>query len=329
MTLRQIPNYCAATLPHMGIHRGGVGQSQRPTGSDLFLLLLLSGLWGSSYTFIKLGVATIPPITFIAARTLIAGSVLIGIIWLRGVRIPSSPAVWGAFFIQALLNSVVPFTLIAWAETRTNANLATILNSVAPIFTFLLTALLTRHEAVSGRKLFGVSAGLLGVCVIVGFGSLSGLGHQFWGQLAIIAASICYGGAAIFGRSFGRLDPILPAAGSLLWGAVVLIPISLAVDHPWMIRPSLESVVALLVLSMACTALTFVIYFRLVARIGSVSTTAQAYLRVPIGVAISSIALSEQLQPTAWFGLVCVVVGVIAMTIPTRDRASASSKTAS
>lgn len=312
----------------MGANLSGVAWPQRVSGRDLLLLLLLSTLWGSSYTFIKLGVATIPPITFIAARTLIAGSVLTGIIWLRGVRFPSSPAIWGRFIVQALLNSAVPFTLIAWAETRTAANLATILNSVSPIFAFLLTALLTKHEPVTGRKLFGVSVGLIGVCVVVGVGSLTGLGHQLWGQLAIIAASICYAGAAIFGRGFADLDPMLPAAGSLLCGAVVLTPLSLAVDHPWMIRPTSESVLALLALALACTALTFVIYFRLVASLGSIGTTAQAYLRVPIGVAISTVILGEQLQPTAWIGLVCVVVGVIAMTIPSRHRPGASSRAA-
>ncbi len=288
--------------------------SRRASGSDLLLLLLLATLWGSSYTFIHLGVATIPPITFIAARTVIAGGVLTTVVWLRRVPVPMSATVWFRFLVQSLLNSAVPFTLIAWAETRTPANLATILNSISPIFAFLITALITKHEPVTGRKLFGVGAGLAGVCVIVGIGSLSGLGHQLWGQLAIIAASLCYAGGAILGKGFADLDPMLPAAGSLLCGAVILAPVSLAVDHPWTIRPSMQSVLALLALALACTALTFVIYFRLVARIGSVGTTAQAYLRVPIGVAISTISLNEPLQPEAWVGLICVVIGVIAMT---------------
>jgi drug/metabolite transporter (DMT)-like permease len=289
---------------------------RRATGRDLLLLVLLSTLWGSSYTFIKLGIATIPPITLIAARTLIAGTVLAGVLLLRRVFLPRSAAIWARFLVQALLNSAVPFTLIAWAETRTDANLATILNSLSPIFAFLLTASLTQHESVTGRKLFGVGIGLVGVGVIVGTGALSGLGHQSAGQFAIVAASICYAGAAVFGKGFAGLDPMLPAAGSLLCGAVVLTPLSVAVDYPWTIRPSSESVLALLALALLSTALTFVIYFRLVASLGSVGTTAQAYLRVPIGVAISAFALGEQLKPTTWIGLGCVVIGVIAMTIP-------------
>lgn len=318
--IRRHPNCRNATFRRVRATTIGLVMPQKTTGRDLLLLVLLSTLWGSSYTFIKLGVATIPPITFIAARTLIAGSVLTGILLLRRVRIPRSAAIWAKFLVQALLNSAVPFTLIAWAETRTEANLATILNSVSPIFAFLLTALLTKREPVTGRKLFGVGAGLVGVCVIVGIGSLTGLGHELGGQLAIIAASICYAGAAVFGRGFAELDPILPAAGSLLCGAIVLTPLSLSVDHPWTTRPTSESVLALLALALLSTALALVIYFRLVASLGAVGTTAQAYLRVPIGVAISTLTLGEQLQPTTWIGLVCVVIGVIAMTIPSRHR---------
>ena len=290
----------------------------------LALLLLLSTLWGASYTFIRIGVEAIPPVTLIAARTLIAGAILVGVIRWRGLRLPTGFSIWRRFLFQACLNSVLPFTMIAWAEQTTEAGLATILNSTAPIFVFLLTALVTGHEAVSRRKLFGVAAGLLGTCLIVGVESLDGLGREVWAQLAIVAATICYAGAAIFGRSFRDLDPIMPAAGSLICGAAILVPVSLVVDHPWTLEPAARSVFALLALSVLSTALAFVIYFRLVATLGSVGTTAQAYLRVPIGVGIGVVFLGETLNPTAWAGLGCVVVGVVAMTVPPRRRAVAA-----
>jgi drug/metabolite transporter (DMT)-like permease len=285
---------------------------------ELALLLALSTLWGASYTFIKIGVETIPPVTLITVRTLIAGAILATIIKLRGLKLPSDRQTWGRFLFQACLNSVVPFTLIAWAEQTTNAGLATILNSTSPIFAFLLTVLITRHESVTGRKLFGVSAGLIGTCLIVGVEALGGLGHELWAQLAIVAATICYAGAAIFGKNFKGLDPMMPAAGSLICGAAILIPISLVVDRPWTTAPSVNSALALVALSAFSTALAFVIYFRLVQTLGSVGTTAQAYLRVPIGVAIGVLFLGEQLTSTAWIGLACVVAGVIAMTLPAR-----------
>ncbi len=288
--------------------------------TDLCLLLLLSTLWGSSYTFIKIGVETIPPVTLIAARTLIAGSLLLVLLKARGLSLPRDRANWGRFLFQACLNSVFPFTLIAWAEQTTDAGLATILNSTSPIFTFLLTVLITRHEPVTGRKLFGVFAGLLGVCLIVGFEALAGLGHQAWAQIAIVVATISYAGAAIFGRNFRGMDPMLPAAGSMVCGAILLIPVSLIVDRPWTLTPSGSSLAAFLGLSLFSTALAFVIYFRLLQTLGSVGTTAQAYIRVPIGIAIGVLFLGERLMPMAWLGLVCVLAGVIAMTWPSRAR---------
>jgi len=289
---------------------------------ELALLLLLATLWGASYTFIKLGVATIPPITLIAARTAIAGLLLLAIMRWRGIRMPRDLATWRRFLFQACLNSVIPWTLIAWGERLVDAGLATILNSAAPIFTFLLTALVTQHEAATPRKLFGVIAGMAGICLIVGVDAYHGLGRGLLAEVAIVAATLCYAGAAIFGRGFRGLDPMAPAAGSLVAGAAILIPLSLAVEEPWTLAPSANSILALLGLAVFSTAAAFVIYFRLIQTLGSVGTTAQAYLRVPIGVAIGVAFLGERLSPTAWVGLACVVAGVAAMTIPPRKVAA-------
>ena len=130
--------------------------------------------------------------------------------------------------------------------------------------------------------------------------------------------TLCYACAAIFSRGFRGLDPMAPAAGSMLTGAAVLIPASLAIEQPWTLLPSLTSVLALLGLAVFSTAAAFAIYFRLIQTLGSVGTTAQAYLRVPIGVAVSVTFLGESLNRTAWIGLACVVIGVAAMAIPAR-----------
>lgn len=290
--------------------------------TELALLLVLAALWGASYTFIKIGVETIPPITLIAVRTLIAGLILMAVLRWRGLKLPADAAMWAKFLFQACLNSAIPFTLIAWAEQSIDAGLAAILNSMTPIFAFLLTVLITRHESVTARKLFGVIAGLAGVCLIIGVQALNGLGDQLWAQFAVVAATICYAGAAIFGKNFKGLDPMIPAAGSLICGAIILIPLSLVVDRPWTLDPSTDSMLALAALSVFSTALAFAIYFRLIHTLGSVGATAQAYLRVPIGVAIGVVFLGETVTTTAGIGLVCVIAGVVAMTLPGRKRAA-------
>ncbi|WP_185546001.1 DMT family transporter [Variovorax sp. KBW07] len=284
------------------------------------LLAVLATCWGASYTFIKIGVATIPPVTLIAARTLVAGLLLLAVLRMRGVKLPTEPAMWRRFLLQACLNSVLPFTLIAWAERSVDAGLATILNSTSPIFIFLLGLGLGLGgaEKPTLRRLFGVGAGLAGICLIVGFEALNGLGHSLLAQLGLVAAAVCYGCAAMFGRVFKGLDPMVPAAGSLLSGAAMLLPASLVVDRPWTLAPSAASMGAVLALAVLSTALAFTIYFRLIKTLGPMSTAAQAYLRVPIGVTIGVVFLGETLAPTAWMGLACVVAGVVAMTMPAR-----------
>src|SRR4051794_15547302 len=91
---------------------------------ELALLAVVATLWGASYTFIKLGIATIPPITLIAVRTSIAGLLLLAVLRLRGIAMPAGAMVWRRFLVQACLNSAVPFTLIAWAEQTVDASLA-------------------------------------------------------------------------------------------------------------------------------------------------------------------------------------------------------------
>lgn len=292
-------------------------------GFELLLLVVLASLWGGSYTFIKLGVATIPPVTLIAGRTLIAAVLLLVIMAGRGVRMPDDAATWRRFLFQACLNSVIPWTLIAWAERSVDAGLATILNSTSPIFTFFLTLFIAHQDKPSWRKLFGVVAGMAGICLIIGVQALHGFGEQLVAQVAIVVATICYAGGALFSRGFKGLDPIAPAAGSLLCGAAILLPVSMVAERPWNVMPSATSLLALAGLAAFSTAIAFVIYFRLIQTLGSVSTTAQAYLRVPIGVALGVLLLGERLAPTAWTGLACVVVGVAAMTIPPRKSALA------
>lgn len=296
----------------------------RSLTSELLLLALLATLWGASYTFIKIGVATIPPVTLIAARTLIAALILLAVLRLRGLRLPRDRATWRRFAIQATINSVLPFTLIAWAELTIDAGLAAILNSTTPIFTFLITIAITRHEPAGWRKFLGVLAGLAGISLIIGVEALNGLGRELLSQLAMLLATFSYAIAAIFGRNFKDLDPMMPAAGSMLCGAAILIPMSLVVDRPWTLAPSAEALMALFALAVFSTAIAFCIFFRLVHTLGSVGTTAQAYLRVPVGVAIGAWFLGERLSDTAWIGLVCVVLGVAAMTIPARKRREAA-----
>jgi drug/metabolite transporter (DMT)-like permease len=287
---------------------------------ELLLLALLATLWGSSYTMMRIAVPTIPPVTLIATRTLIAAALLGLILWRRGLDLPRDRAIWGRFLIQACLNSAVPFTLIAWAERSVEAGAAAILNATTPLFAFVLAALVLRQEKVTALKIAGLAAGLAGCGLVVGVDTVANLGRDLLPQGAVLLASACYAGAAVFGRTFRELDPMVPATGSLICGALLLCPLSLVVDRPWTAAPTPAAFAATASLAVLSTAVAFVLYFRLVQTLGAVGATAQAYLRAPIGVGIGVALIGEVPTPTLWLGLACVVAGVMAMTWPARRR---------
>ena len=287
-------------------------------GFEIALLLVLACAWAASYTLVKIAVATIPPLTLTTARAGAAAALLMVIMHFRGVKFPSDPKTWGRLMIQGSLNTVLPFSMIAWAMQSVDASLATILNSTTPIFAFLLTVVVTRHEHVTGRKLIGVLIGMLGICLIVGVEALQGIGREFAAQLALVLAAVCYACAVIMGTKLTSVNPQATAAGTMLCGTAMLVPFCLVFEQPWTARPSAASLAAALFLSVFSTALAYVIYFRLIRTLGSVGTTAQAYIRVPIGVMLGVVAFGETLGTTAWIGLACVVIGVAAMTIPER-----------
>jgi drug/metabolite transporter (DMT)-like permease len=288
------------------------------TARSLLLVCTLSLLWGSSFALIKIAVETIPPLTLGAIRGLFGGLLLAALmgrdvpaLWRSGVPIST-------FWVQAILNCFIPWTVVAWASRTIDSSLATVLNSLSPIFAFLLTWGITRHEAVSARKFVGVLLGLAGVLVIVGVDALSGLGKHTIAEVACVLGSLSYGAAAVVGMRFKTVSPLIPAAGSTLLSSTLLIPLSLAFEAPWTLHPSLGAILSLCGLIVLSTGVAFVIYFRLISTVGTIGTTAQAYLRILVGIGIGAAFLGEKLSVNLVVGALMVVMGVIAMTWPAR-----------
>ncbi len=287
---------------------------------SLGLVLLLALLWGGSYPLLKVAVETLPPLTVVAVRALLGALILLAVLGKR-VKLLGEVGTGSslrALAVQSAFTCVIPWILIAWAMRHLDAGLAAILNSLSPIFIFLLTAFVTRHEPVSRRKFVGVALGLAGVITIVGVDALSGLGTKTLAELACVAGAFSYAVAGVIGVRFKRVTPLVPATGSTLIAAIVLVPLALAFDQPWTLRPSMPSVLAVLAAAVFSTGLAMVIYFRLLATVGSIAMSSQAYLRILVGVGLGMAFLGETPTPHALVGLGLVVAGVVAMTWPVR-----------
>ncbi|MCC0031058.1 MAG: DMT family transporter [Brucellaceae bacterium] len=291
--------------------------ADRTTPTTEYLLLgVLALLWGSSYLFIKVAVAEITPITLIALRVGIAAVFLFAVLVSRRQRMPRGAAVWAMLGVQAFFNSIGAWTVLAWGQQYVGAGLASVLNSTSPIFVFLFTALISRHEALGGRKLAGAMIGLAGVVLIVGVDVLSGLGAAVAGQLACLAGAMLYAGAAIYGKRFAEVGALQTALGTMIWATAVLVPLAFALEDPLALRPGLAAIGSTFVLATICTGMALLIYFRLVQTLGSLGVASQSYLRAGVGVLLGAAVLGEVPTLPVALGLLAAILGVALINMP-------------
>jgi drug/metabolite transporter (DMT)-like permease len=288
------------------------------TGRSIVGVLTLALLWGASYPLIKISVETIPPLTVAALRALLGGVLLLAVMGREASALWRSGIPFRSYLVQATVNCIIPWTFLSWASRTIDASLATVLNSLAPIFAFLITWAITRHEPATPRKFVGVMLGLAGVLTIIGIDALSGVGGHTVAELACLAGSMSYGIAAVIGTRFRKVSPLVPATGSTLVAAAFLLPVAFLFEQPWTLEPSARSMLGFAGLVVFSTVAAFILYFRLLSTIGTIGTTAQAYLRILVGVGLGVTLLGEKLSANVVAGIVLVVAGVIAMTLPVR-----------
>ena len=292
------------------------GQPARRGWRDYALLLALACCWSSTYPLTKIALGSIPPFTFISARSLIAATFLLIILRARGMRIPTDAKAWKLFAFQQTINSTIPFLMITWAQQYVAAAPTVVLASTTPIFAFVITWGITRHEPATLLKLAGAVLGLAGTAVIIGLDALGGVGADIFAEIVILLATISFACATIFGLRLSDYDPMVVAAGSLLFGGLLLLPASLIIDHPWTLHPTPQALVATLTMGIFSSALGLMLFYMCLTRLGTLTTNAQGYLRIPIGVGLSVVLLGETVPSNLALGLLLVMAGVAAMTIP-------------
>lgn len=286
---------------------------------EIGLLLLLSLIWGSSFTLIKVAIPAIPPFTMVAARVTIAAILLILIALAQGHALPCRGSVWAALFVQGLLQSALPFTLISWGEAHIASGLAGVLNATPPMFV-LAIAMMTGcgRQTITGRKIIGVALGLAGVAMTMGVDALSGIGTAApLAQMAVLCASLSYALAPIWGQRFSALPAIVTAAGAMSCAAILMLPAAAAIEQPWTLSPPpAAAIAAVIALAIVCTALAMVIYFRLIHTLGPLGTTSGSYLRAGFAVALGTAWLGERLTWSGLAGMALILAGVVVVTMP-------------
>ena len=282
--------------------------------AEWLLLAALVAMWGSSFMFIKLGVATVPVATLVAARLLLGASILLVIMYLRGARLPKFGRVWGNYTILALLGNCIPFTTITWGQQRTDSALAGILMAVMPLATMVLAHFFVKGEHMTRNRGIGFILGFAGIVVLMGPSAFDGIGAQTLAtlsQFAILFGALCYAGNSVLTRNLARGDDVLVAsAAMLLIASVITLPMALLVEQPWRIEASATSLWAILWLGAGPTAIATVVYFKLIASAGPTFMSLVNYMSPAVAVFLGVALLGETPGIHAYLALLLILGGI-------------------
>ncbi len=278
---------------------------------DLVDLFVLGGIWGASFLFMRVAAPEFGAIPLIAARVGIAAVFLIPVLARRGglrqlyVHAPQ-------LTVLGAINSAIPFSLFAYAVLSVTAGFASVLNSTAPLFGALVAFVWLRDRPAPAR-IAGLIVGFAGVLVLV-WGRVSVAGDG--GGLAVTAgltASVLYGISANYVKKrLSGVDSLVVATGSLIAATVLLIPLAVLYwpDTP----PSSTSWVSAVLLAVICTGVAYILYFRLLSRVGPSKTLAVTYLIPAFGVLWGHLLLHEPITASMVVGCAVILVGTTLAT---------------
>jgi drug/metabolite transporter (DMT)-like permease len=286
--------------------------TQSMSASDWGQLLLLGFLWGGSFFFARIAVAEIPPLVLVLYRVSIATLVLHLWLGIRGISFAPVHARLGPFLCLAVLNNVVPFSLIFAGQKEIGAGLAAALYATTPLWTILVANLLTPDEKFSTTKLVGVGLGITGACVMIGPTLLSGLSGPIWAKLAVIGASISYAFAVVYAKRFRDIEPTVVATGQLTASTILMAPIVFLLYRPAdIVTLSIPIWAAIGSLAVFTTALAFILYFNIIASAGAINASLVTLLVPTSAIVLGSVFLGERLQPFELAGMALILSSLL------------------
>ena len=270
------------------------------------MLGALAAIWGSSFMFISIALRDLAPSTLILFRMAFGALALAVFVQLSAHRFAQLRPYAAPLALLALINTAVPFFLIAWGQQYIDSGLAAIFNASAPLFTALFALSIDRSQRVTGSRLAGVVLAFGGVILLVGF-ELGGGERAVAGALAVVAAAACYGiGGLYAGRRFAGLPPGLVAFGSLAWATIFVLPVGVAQASSF----GWEALLSVLYLGVAATGVAYLLYFGLIAGAGASKAVLVTYLVPSLALVYGAVFLDEAVTAVSLVGLALVLAGV-------------------
>jgi drug/metabolite transporter (DMT)-like permease len=282
---------------------------------DIGELLLLAALWGASFLFMRLGAAEFGPLTLSALRVGLATLVLLPLLFWRG-QAAVLRAHWRAIAFVGVVNSALPFVLFSIAALAINAGLSSIFNATAPLWGALI-AWFWLGDRLTRARVAGLALGFAGVLWLAwDTASFKPGEHGVSAAVAIAAclgATLCYGFAANYTkRQLSGVASLAVATGSQLAATLAL-----ALPALWWwpaTVPSTTAWASVAGLALLCTAVAYLLYFRLIDRLGAARAITVTFLLPVFGSAWGAIFLGERLTPAMLLGCAVILLGTALTT---------------
>jgi drug/metabolite transporter (DMT)-like permease len=279
---------------------------------NLGLLLVLGMLWGSSYLFIKVTVMEVPALTLVAGRLVVSALILWALLRVRGQTLPRTWRLWRHYAVMGFLSGALPYSLISWGEQTIPSGLAALLQAAMPLFTVLLAHVLSDDERLTWSRAAGVVIGFVGVAILMLPDLRQGLHASLLGQLAVVGSSASYAGATIYARRWLRGQPALVStAGQVSAGAIWMLPISLLVDRPFDLAPSLPALGSWAALAVLGTVVAYIIYYALLEKTSATFVSLVTYIIPVHGLLLGALVLREPVDLIVLASLILILLGVL------------------
>lgn len=261
---------------------------------DWALLLGLSLLWGSSFFWTTIALEQVPAGWIVTTRLILAALFLTIALIVLGRKIPLDPKSWSAFAVLGLINNLIPFSAYTLSLLYISSSLAAVLNAFTPLSTLVLSQVFRLEDRMTWFNTTGISLGIIGVVLLL----TPGLKGQGWTQAIGVAfavtAAIFYAFGALYARKYKTIDPYVMAWGMICFSAVYSVPVAYF-QHGWPTGlPSLPIIGALLMLGVFSTALAYMGFFTLLARVGPTNAATVALILPFAAVSLGVVFLGER-----------------------------------
>jgi drug/metabolite transporter (DMT)-like permease len=290
--------------------------------------LILCGIWGSTWLFIKLGLADLPPLTFAGIRFLVASLILSALILARGVRWPRSRRDWYLIAIVGLLQFTLNYGLVFWGEQYIPSGLAAVLQSTFPAFGLVIAHLYLPYERLTTRKVFGVLMGVVGVAIIFS-DQLTIAGHlALLGSVALVASAFFGAYSNVLVKAYAReIDPQVLAAGQMIFGFPPLLIIGIVTEgNPFRFHWTMTAVISLAYLVVVGSVIAFALYYWLVRHMEVTKTMLIALVTPVVAVLLGMIVLHEKLNWRLFVGAACIISGIGLIVLRNRQKTVSTSE---